>query len=70
MAADVDYVIHPASNLVVAVAMPDCPITGEIEAAERPIIRFQETTVGPVYRARHTRPGFLQTQSARNIVTF
>ena len=70
MAANVDDIIHPASNLVVAVAMPDRSITGKIEAAEGPIISFQETAVGSVYCARHSRPRLLQTQSARNIVTF
>lgn len=54
--ANVDDVVHPSRDLVIAVSVPDSPITSEIEAAEWVIISRKETVVMTVNCSRHPGP--------------
>ena len=69
MAADIDNVIHAPGDLKVPIAVPDGPVTGEVEPVVRSVVSIQKPFVASVNRSGHPRPGLLHAQRSRNVVS-
>ena len=68
MALDVDDIVHPSRDFVMAVLVPVGPVSGEVGAGIRPIVRVQELVVVAVDGPSHGGPRPADAQISRHIV--
>ena len=68
MSLDVDDIVHPPRDPVVAVLVPVSPVPGEVHPRVRPVVRVQELLVVAVDGSSHGRPGSAEAQVPRHAI--